>query len=214
MKIWSNLLVVMSHILPFIIFPQTLKCKKYCTTFLDLCKCARNIKSDSSEMIRQFKLKRKKPFSFWIQWLIIEAWIWQLFLWGETGDILNKVVRIEMLHCYTTRVHETRRHWRQSDTRITHGKKKSWEQVGWQIDDEYSLLLPYPSRLLLTRGNVLTELLVTERGETQARPDISWCGLWRAQGRRAAQDQHLVAAALSSVSPLAQCTSPTLPPAR
>ena len=208
MKIWSNLLVVMSHILPFIIFPQTLKCKKYCTTFLDLCKCARNIKSDSSEMIRQFKLKRKKPFSFWIQWLIIEAWIWQLLQWGR--DILNVAVRIEMLQ----HVSRDRASLQAGDTRITQRKNKSWEQVGWKIDDEYSLLLPYPSRLLLTRGNVLTELLVTERGETQARPDISWCGLWRAQGGRAAQDQHLVAAALSSVSPLAQRTSPTLPPAR
>ena len=48
----------------------------------------------------------------------------------------------------------------------------------------------------------------SRRGETQTRPDIWWCGLWRAQGRRPAQDQHLVAAALSSVSPLAQRTSP------
>ena len=136
MKIWSNLLVVMSHILPFIIFPQTPKCKKYCTTFLDLCKCARNINSDSSEMIRQFKLKRKKPFSFWIQWLIIEAWIWQLFLWGETGDILNKVVRIEMLHCYNTCPRDKaslEAEWHKNNSRKEEELRASWLTDWWWI---------------------------------------------------------------------------------
>ena len=101
-------------------------------------------------MIRQFKLKRKKPFSLWIQWLIIEAWIWQLLQWGR--DILNVAVRIEMLQ----HVSRDRASLQAGDTRITQRKNKSWEQVGWQIDDEYSLLLPYPSWLLLTRGNVLS----------------------------------------------------------
>ncbi len=83
----------------------------------------------------------------------------------------------------TTRVHVTGRHWRQSDTRITHGKKKSWEQVGWQIDDEYSLLLPYPSWLLPTRGNVLTELLVTERLRPGLTSDDAGCDGPRAGGQ-------------------------------
>lgn len=137
--------------------------------------------------------------------------------WSMNMTIISMRGRYSEWSCpnrnVTTRVPVTGRHCRQGDTRITHGKKKSWEQFGWQIDDEYSLLLPYPRPVLPTRGNVLTQLLVTGERRERLRPgpDIWWCGLWaEAGGHRPVGDQHLVAAALSSVSPLAQCTPPRL----
>ena len=92
--------------------------------------------------------------------------------WSMNMTIISMRGRYSEYSCpnrnVTTRVPVTARHCRQGDTRITHGKKKSWEQFGWQIDDEYSLLLPYPWPVP-PLGECPDLLLVTgQRRETQA----------------------------------------------
>ena len=86
---------------------------------------------NQTEMIRQFKLKRKKPFSLWIQWLIIEAWIWQLLQWGR--DILNVVVRIEMLQHVSPWQGFTAGKWHKNNSRKKEELRASWLTDWWWI---------------------------------------------------------------------------------